>query len=167
MRMRTIVALTAVLLLTGCGFQPLYATSGGVAPALTRIAVPTPDGRTGHYLREALDDQLATDRAQPARYRMTLEYDEDRYERGLRIDNTANRYEVALLVNYTLVDASSGAQIAAGSVRPILSFDSADQPYQGIVGNLDASERAASEAARLIRLDLTRFFARQAATAAP
>lgn len=148
----------AALSLAGCGFQPLYATPG-VTPALTRISVPTPDGRTGTFLREALDDQLATDRDQPPLYRLTLAYDEDRYERGLRIDNTANRYEVALLVNYGVVDATTGQVVASGSVRPLVSFDSADQPYQGVAANLDASERAAREAARLIRLDLARFFA--------
>jgi len=155
-------AAALALTLTACGFQPLYATPG-VTPALTRIAVPTAEGRTGQFLREALDDQLATDRTQPARYRMTLEYDEDRYERGLRIDNTANRYEVALLVNYAVFDIATGAGVTSGSVRPLLSFDSADQPYQGIAANLDASERAAAEAARLIRLDLARFFAGRAA----
>lgn len=148
----------AALALAACGFQPLYAAPG-VNPALSGIQVVTPDGRTGQYLREALDDQLAFDRAAPARYRMTIEYDEDRYERGLRIDNTANRYEVALLVRYVVNDAASGERVAEGTVRPLISFDSADQPYQGIAANLDASERAASEAARLIRLDLTRFFA--------
>lgn len=164
LRAATILAMT--LALTACGFRPMY-TTGGVTPALTRIAVPTPSGRTGHYLREQLDDQLATDRTQPARYRLTLDYDEDRAERGLRIDNTANRYEVVLLVNYALFDVTSGAQVVAGSVRPQVSFDSADQPYQGIVGNLDASERAASEAARLIRLELARHFALQTVAAAP
>ncbi len=166
MGLRLTASLVAALLLASCGFRPMYA-AGGVTPALTRIAVPTPDGRTGHYLREQLDDQLATDRSQPPRYRLTLDYDEDRYERGLRIDNTANRYEVALLVNYALFDATTGAQVATGSVRPQVSFDSADQPYQGIVGNLDASERAATEAARLIRLDLARFFASQTVAAVP
>lgn len=147
----------AALALGACGFQPLYAT-GGVTPSLTRIAVPTPDGRTGQFLREALDDALATNRDLPPAYRLTLEYDEDRYERGLRVDNTANRYEVALQVTYSLADAASGVVIHTGSVRPLLSFDSADQPYQGLAANSDASERAAVEAARLIRLDLSRFF---------
>lgn len=159
-----IAAAAAALALTGCGFQPLYATPG-VNPSLTRIAVPTPDGRTGTYLREALDDALATNDDQPALYRLGLEYDEDRYERGLRIDNTANRYEVALLVSYILTDVATGQAVAQGSVRPLVSFDSADQPYQGVAANLDASERAAAEAARLIRLDLARFFAERAAAA--
>lgn len=153
------VLVTAIsLVLASCGFTPLYATPG-VTPALTRIAVATPDGRTGHLLREQLDDQLATDHHADPRYRLALHYDERRYERGLRVDNTADRIEVLLAVDWTLTDAASGAVVAGGRVAPSVTYDSADQPYAGVSANLDAQERAAAEAARLITLDLARFFA--------
>lgn len=153
-----LAALACAALVGACGFTPLYATPG-VTPALTRIAVATPDGRTGHFLREQLDDQLATDHRAEPRYRLALHYDETRFERGLRIDNTADRYEVNLRVDWTLTDVATGAAITAGQVNPAVTYDSADQPYAGVTANLDAQERVATEAARLIRLDLARFFA--------
>lgn len=160
-----LLALSAVgvLALGACaGFQPLYATPG-VQPAFAGIAVATPDGRTGHLLREQLDDELGAGRDGPVRYRLELAYDENRYPRGLRVDNTADRYELSLQVTYTLIDAATGQTVTSGTVLPSVVFDSADQPYAGVQAGQDASLRAAGQAARLIRLDLMRFFARQPA----
>ena len=154
----TIAALAAAVTVSACGFTPLYATPG-VTPALTRIAVATPDGRTGHLLREQLDDQLATDHHADPRYRLNLHYDETVRPFGLRVDNTADRYEVGLRVDWTLTDATTGAVVTGGQANPTVTYDSADQPYAGVTANLDAQERVATEGARLISLELARFFA--------
>lgn len=162
-RLSLLAALSAAGALAACaGFQPMYGTPG-VSPALAGIAVQTADGRTGHLLREELDDQLGAGRTGPTRYRLELAYDETRFPRGLRVDNTADRYELVLQVNWTLIDATSGQTVTAGQVRPSVTFDSADQPYAGVQAGQDAAERAAGQAARLIRLDLMRFFAERSA----
>lgn len=157
------LAFATTLGLAACaGFQPLYATPG-VQPAFAGIAVATPDGRTGHLLREQLNDELGAGRDGPVRYRLELAYDETRFPRGLRVDNTADRYELSLQVDYTLVDAATGQTVTNGRVAPSVVFDSADQPYAGVQAGQDASLRAAGQAARLIRLDLMRYFAQQSA----
>ncbi len=45
-------------------------------------------------------------------------------------------------------------------------YVSADAPYAGIAAQQDAQQRAANQAAVRIRLDLSRYFTRQAAKAA-
>jgi len=160
--MRTPVLLAAIfacgLSLAGCGFRPLYAT-GGVTEGLSHIDVEAPDGRTAYLLRERLDDALARDRSVPPAYRLTYTLDERRDPRGLGPDNAASRYEMTLVVHWTLTAVRSGAEQVKGDTEVLITYDAVDAPYAGIAAQADSQERAASEAARRIRLDLARHFA--------
>ena len=95
-------------LLTGCGFTPLYADRS-VSASLANIEVSTPQGRIGELIREHLDDVLAHNASPAPRYRMSLALGEQRYPRGVRVDNVATRYEYVLVAAYTLTEVSSGA----------------------------------------------------------
>ncbi len=153
-RAPVLIAAAAALALAGCGFTPLYAEPA-VAPVLSRVAVSTPDNRTGYLLREHLEDELAADRSQPALARLTTEVEERRTPLGRRIDDTATRYELVLTVRYALTREGL-AEPMTGQVTATTSYAAADQPYAGVVAHQDAEDRAAAEAARLIRLDLSR-----------
>jgi len=168
-----VVGITALVgaagLLAGCGFTPLYGASG-LSPALAAVEVDAPETRTGHLLREQLDDALARDRSRAPAYRLALVVDEDRYARGLRVDDVATRYEVGLTVGYILTDARTRRQLTTGTAQVAVSYDSADAPYASIAAYSDGQERAANQAAERIRLDLARWFtlsARTSATTAP
>jgi LPS-assembly lipoprotein len=147
--------------LSGCGFTPLYATPG-VTPGLAAIETVAPDGRAGFLLREQLDDALARDTGVPAAYKLTLNVREQRYARGVRVDNIANRYELRMQVGWRLADAKSNAEIRKGQVEAVVTYDSADQPYAAIAAQNDGQERAATEAARKIQLDLAAWLAGKA-----
>ena len=89
------VALGALLVLggltaAGCGFTPLYASSG-VTPALSAITIAAPQGRTAYLVRESLEDALLQNSDVPAKYRLGFTLKEQRFARGLRSDNVANR----------------------------------------------------------------------------
>jgi len=90
------------LLLTGCaGFQPLYGDAA-VAKGLAAIQVTAPAGRTGYLIRQHLDDAFAKDHGAAPAYSMDLSLGETRVPRGVRIDNTATRYEYVLTAAYVL-----------------------------------------------------------------
>lgn len=144
--------------LAACGFTPLYATPG-LANSLQSIEVVGADGRVGQLIREHLDDGLARDVGHPARYRMDLHLTEQRFPRGLRVDNVATRYEYVLIAAYDLRSLASGAVIKSGTVRAEVTYDSADQPYASVSAQQDAQDRAAAEAARRIQLDLATWLA--------
>lgn len=155
-----LLASLAALAVSGCGFTPLYAT-GGVAPGLSAIEVDAPQTRTGYLLREELDDAFARNRGEPATYRLALRIEEDRRARGLRVDDVATRYEVLLRVDYVLLrQGGSATPLTQGRAEVSVTYDSADQPYAGVAASIDGQERAASQAAQRIRLDLARWFAR-------
>jgi LPS-assembly lipoprotein len=146
-------------LLSACGFQPLYAQPTGVVPALSAIAVDTPGTRMGHLIREQLEDEFGTDADVPPRYRLTIDIQERRTPRGLRSDDTANRYQQRVTTRYRLREINSQRQLLSGGESAAVTYDVADAPYSGVMASLDGQERAANEAARLIRTDLARFFA--------
>jgi LPS-assembly lipoprotein len=150
--------LAALPLLAGCGFTPLYATNG-VTPSLSDIEVVTPEGRTGHLLSEDLQDDFASARGKPAQYRLALNLDERRYARGLDFQQVATWYELSLRVSYSLIDIGSGRTLTAGVMPVSVSYNSANDPYAGIVAQQNGQTRAAHEAAQRIRIALASYFA--------
>jgi len=146
--------------LAGCtGFSPLYAEKG-VAGGLTHIAVEAPDGRTAYLIRESLDDAFGKKRDEAAAYRLTFTLEESRTPRGLGPDNAASRYELNLLVDWKLT-AAAGDVVKVGRTEVLTTYGAADSPYAGVAAQQDGQERAATEAARRIRLEIAQFFARQ------
>jgi LPS-assembly lipoprotein len=144
--------------LSGCGFAPLYAQPG-VVSNLAAIQVEAPQGRTGFLIREHLDDAFAKDRSRAPAFHMQLALAEQRYPRGVRVDNVATRYEYVLVATYALTSVPSGAVAKRGTVRVELTYDSADQPYASVAAQQDAQDRAAEEAARRIQLELATWLA--------
>jgi LPS-assembly lipoprotein len=156
--------------LSGCvlGFTPLYAAPG-VVPSLEAVDVQTPrttdqvHQRVGYLLREQINDELGRKLDVSPRYRLTLTYEEGRIPRGLRINNVANLYEIVLTVTYTLSDISTGRALYSGRASASVSYNAPDPPYASVAAEQDGEIRAANQAAIRIRLDLSRYFHRQAA----
>jgi LPS-assembly lipoprotein len=157
------VLAAASLTLSACGFTPLYGTPG-VSSSLAAIQVATPEGRTGELIREHLDDVLGRNSNVTPAYRMTLALGEQRYPRGVRVDNVATRYEYVLVASYALTELKTGAQAKKGQVRVEVTYDSADQPYASVAAQQDAQDRAAGEAARRIELELAAWLAKPPAS---
>ena len=152
----------AALALSACGFTPLYGAQG-VTKGLGAIEVVAADGRAGYLLREKLDDALARNVNVLPSHRLVYTIKEQRYARGVRVDNVANRYELNMTANWRLLDAKTGQQVRNGSTNATVTYDSADQPYASIAAQQDAQERAATEVARKIQLDLAAWLAGKAA----
>lgn len=154
------LVLAASLAVAGCGFQPLYGDLG-VSRNLAAIEVVAPEGRSGHLIRESLDDAFAVRPGTPPAYRMDLTLAEVRIPRGLRVDNVATRYEMTLTANYKLTELATGAVVKAGTAASTVTYDSADQPYASIAAQQDSQERAAAETARRLQLELAAWFAQR------
>lgn len=150
-------ALGALMMLAACGFTPLYAEPG-VSPTLSRISVSVPDSRVGYELRQALEDELAWDRGQTPLWRLETDVEQRRGALGRRVDDTVSRYELVLVVRYQLTPVSGGEAIT-DAVTATVTYAAADQAYAAIAAQRDGEQRAVAEAARLIRLDLSRALA--------
>ena len=135
-----------------CGFRPLYATPG-VTAGLSSIQVNVPHGRVAYLLGEDLNDDFARDRDQPPVYRLDITLIEKRYPRGLQLDNTADRYEAHLIVNYQLIELGDGKVLKTGSEPVEVSYSASGLPYAGLVAQQDAQSRPPTR--RLMRIRTT------------
>jgi LPS-assembly lipoprotein len=158
----TALLASAALVLSACGFTPLYGPQS-VTKGLGSIEVVAADGRAGYLLREKLDDYLARNVNLLPTHRLKYTIKETRYARGVRVDNVANRYELNLTASWSLIEIKTGKTVRSGSTSAAVTYDSADQPYASIAAQQDSQERAAGEVARKIQLDLASWLAGKAA----
>ncbi|WP_297507070.1 LPS assembly lipoprotein LptE [uncultured Caulobacter sp.] len=152
------LALSTTVLSACAGFTPLYARPG-VEGGLSSIETEAAEGRGGYLLREQLDDAFNHHQGGPAAYKLVFAVNETRFARGVRLDNVANRYELKMSVTWKLLDAKTRAELHKGLTDVSVTYDSADQPYAAIAAQQDGQERAATEAARKIQLDLATWLA--------
>lgn len=127
---------------------------------LSEIKVVVPDGRVPYLLREDLDDFLAHDKASPPVWRLEISVIQSRDPRGLSVTDVAERYELGLKVSYNLTDIATGKVVYASQVTTEVSYDSTVAPYAGIAARQDTQERAASDAARRIQIELAAWMAK-------
>jgi LPS-assembly lipoprotein len=156
-----LAGLGAALLLSACGFTPMYATPG-VTPGLSAVEVHVQHGRAAFLIGEDLNDALARDHDRPALYRLEIAVEEHRYPRGLTINNVAQRYETHVNVTYQLIEIATGKLLTTATEPIELTYDAANQPYAGVAAQQDAQVGAANEAAQRIRIDLADYFAKRA-----
>lgn len=154
MRITAALVALAALTLSGCGFTPLYGETV-MAAGLRRIAVQTPDTRLGYSLKTALEDQLGREPGAAPAWRLATTLDLDRTPLGRRVDDTASRYELRMVVDWTLTPVSGGAPIADRTTATV-TYAATDQAYASIAAQTDGEQRLAAEAARLMRLDIAR-----------
>lgn len=138
--------------LGACGFTPMYG-EGAAGASLSRISVAAQDNRLGYRLREQLEDSLGLDRSATPLYHLTTDVEQSRRPLGRRIDDTATRYELTVRAAWTLTPMAGGSPLT-GTETVTTTYSAADQPYAAISAQQDGEDRAASELARLIRLDL-------------
>ena len=155
----TAAALAGTLALSACGFTPLYATPG-VTPGLATIKVVVPHGRTAFLLGQALEDELGTDKAAAPAYKLNITVFERIFPRGLNLNGVAERYEMHVRIDYTLVAVGDPAKVLTHGLDPVeVTYAETDQPYAGITAQQNAQQRAAATAAQHIRVDLAEYFA--------
>src|SRR3990170_4951749 len=109
------VALVALLIVSACGFRPLYGGGEGAGAVRTELAAirirPIAD-RTGQLLYNELRDRLNPG-GQPAdpRYVLTVELQGASEAVALRGDETPTRTNLTLTASYTLTDAATDAVV--------------------------------------------------------
>ncbi|HEY7978674.1 MAG TPA: LPS assembly lipoprotein LptE [Rhizomicrobium sp.] len=160
-----IAGLTVVaLILSGCGFRPLYGTIGA-NPGAQRIFAsiyvePIDQERVGYELRNKLIDLLrGPARAQDATYRLEVIVTETREGVALQNDSTITRYDLAFTAKYKLTDARLNT-VTQGQETTLESFDVAQSPYASVTGQQEAEKRASQDIAEHIQIDLGVYFAR-------
>lgn len=158
--MSRVAALLALVALTGCTLQPMYAGggSGAVAQGLAAVEVAPIEGRAGWLVRNALRDRLAQSGAAAApRYRLDVLLDDELEGLGLLTDETVGRERRTLRARYQLVDLATGSIVIDATAGSDAGIDVVSSEYATIAAEQTALENLAVEVADRIvtRLALT------------
>ena len=157
---RAALLCAALLSLSACGLQPMYAGggSGAVAQGLAAVEVPPIEGRAGWLVRNALRDRLAqSGDSAAARYRLDVLLDDQLEGRGLLTDDTVGRERRTLRARYQLVDLARGEILLDASAGSDAGIDVVSSEYATIAAEETALENLAKDVADRIvsRLALT------------
>jgi LPS-assembly lipoprotein len=143
-----LLPLAALLALSGCGLQPMYAGggSGAVAQGLAAVEVPPIQGKAGWLVRNALRDRLGqAGSAGAARYRLDVLLDDKLEGLGLISDDTIGRERRTLRARYQLVDLASGAIVLDASAGSDAGIDVVSSEYATIAAKNTALENLSKE----------------------
>jgi LPS-assembly lipoprotein len=151
MSLRANLFLIAVLLLSACGFSPLYGThsateKAGVAASLDQVRIDNIPDRSGQYLRNALIDRFYRG-GTPADPRYVLHVTpvyETRTDLDITKSSSATRAQLRLDVEMTLVDHRGGTTVLQRKLIAITSYNILQSQF---------TTRVSEEAARQSALD--------------
>ena len=155
-----------VLLLAGCGFQPLYGQRQDATAAERLAAIriePLPD-RSGQILYNHLSNGLTPlGRPSSPDYVLGVDLQEDAEELAFRSDETATRVNLTLTASFALTPAAGKDPVFQGVSRTTTAYNILASPYATLASEADARDRALRDIAREIRTRLAAFLTRQAA----
>jgi LPS-assembly lipoprotein len=163
---RFLAVIPLLLLLSACGFRPLYgsgdSTSPGVAQDLASVAIAEPTNRLDQLIR---NDLLSTMRPAgtgvPDRYRLEIQ---SVSTRDKLIEDSSNsrrsqRLTVRVTASFALKDLNGGKTIYQGRTFSNVSYDDVNQSFADLQARTNAMERGAHEVAIDIRTRLAAHFA--------
>jgi LPS-assembly lipoprotein len=138
------LALAMLLLLGGCGLQPMYGggSGGKVASGLGAIRVSPIPERAGWLVRNALVDRLGGEAASPA-YRLEVVLDDRLTSFGIRGDSAATRELRTLRARYRLVDLATGEVVLDATAGSDAGIDVVSSEYATVAAEQSAQERLA------------------------
>jgi LPS-assembly lipoprotein len=155
-----ILPLALPTVLSGCGWEPLYAnkdTAAGSAD-LRAIQVTRIPERVGQNLEIALRNSLnpTHDDVKP-RYRLTVSLTKSLQDLGIQSQGLGTRGEVQLYASYQLLELPTSKLLQFGSMHATDSFDIQANGYSTVVAEDDAAARDVEEIRREIVARLTMF----------
>jgi hypothetical protein len=163
------VCLALLCLLAACGFAPMYGEQRGgeVRNELQTVRVALIANRTGQLLRRYIQDRIHPgDELPPALYQLEVGVVESRQYYGIQRDLTATYARLALTGYYTLRDVKTQQPAINGSVNVYSSYSVAADPFNTVVAEADARERAVRNLGDELITRMS-FFLRKGATPAP
>ncbi len=127
-----------LVVLAGCGFQPVYAPGANHVSSAV-ISVEKIDGRSGYFLRQELQKQLAIGLpGQEIPATLNVRLDERLGRLAFSPDGAASRSNINSSANYTLAMENDSL---TGHVQATTTFAVPAQPYGDISAQTNASER--------------------------
>lgn len=160
-----IFVLSAFLLLTACGFQPVYgvhsAAPTNIAAQLEEVEIDIIPNYEGQFLRNLLIDRFhRKGNVSNARYMLKIDsVNESQIELDITKTATATRTQMRLSTRLTLIDKRTGTpeSVLVRDVQTITSFNILSSEFSTRVTEQSARENALRDLARQIERHVTLF----------
>ena len=146
----------AGLVLSGCGFQPLYGgtTAGGqkLAAVMASVDVVPIPGRVGQKLRnELIFANTGGGYAAPTRYKLEIAIKESVTDQLVQITGDATGQVFQLDATFKLIDTANGATVYQGKAVSRSAYNRFQEIFANVRARYDAENRAARTVAESIR----------------
>ena len=163
------LCLGTVLMLSGCGFQPVYgsfsnATADGVYPQFRDINIAIIPDREGQILRNELIDRLHAGK-NVGRTAYTLRVsgiDIRKRDFVIRETSDATRSDIRLLIDFRLIDKQGNKAVLERQLKAFGSYNILDNQFATRVSRDNATKNALTDLARQIERELALYFEREA-----
>lgn len=157
---RIFLLCTGLLLLAGCGFQPVYgkktvAGGGDVVAALSGIEIRTIPDREGQILHNYIIDRLGTHRgARLSGYELRTRLSVSRTNLGVERDESTTRAKLTVTASFTLKGHGGEREF---SLRRVSGFSETEAEYPTLAAEQDAINRSLREIADDLKIRLSLF----------
>ena len=136
------IKIVLILLLSNCGYTPIYSNSNFKNKELQAISVKNIKDRSGQILKANLSDQLNPEGKKTlAKYYLEVKLSEGKESLGYRRDMSATRSNLILTVKYDLKDIKGGTSILKSSIEATSSYDIVESLYATIIAEKDARNK--------------------------
>ena len=145
-----LIPFALLLVLSACGFQPLYGTHQADSH-LAAVELANLPNRDGQQLRLLLEDRFYG--AQPqaaAQWKLDVKVTSSREDLGIRRDAVATRARRTFTASFSLVSAGQQTAVFSGSERSFVSYNIFNDPYATTAAEDDAQTRGLTQLADLI-----------------
>jgi len=155
--------LASALLLSACGFHPLYAEDEdglGLDDRLATVEVTDIQGRYGQEFKLALDSQMyPSGRPASARtqYLLHVRLKADREGLAIQPDASITRYDYNITGRYRLEEVGSGKLVHQGIATAKTAYNVVESQFATLTARQDAEARAIRSLSEEIRMRIALF----------
>jgi len=155
------IILFSLLMLFGCGFQPILGTGTGseIGKEVRGIEISPIADRIGQQLRNHLvHDIMPLGRSSVTKYKLIVKLTESKQDLAIKKSEIATRANLRFSANYEIILKSNGKKIAQGHSQMITSYNILSQTYSTLMAEKDARNRAVREISADISNKIYSFF---------
>ncbi|MBE9556057.1 MAG: hypothetical protein IMF08_04305, partial [Proteobacteria bacterium] len=163
----TAASSAALLLVSGCGFRPLYGAKslGAVDSQLAHVKIGIIPDRVGQQLHNYLLDRVnRKGRPEKPLYLLSVKVNIEKVRQAFESNETATRAKLVFTASFELQEIATEKIILRNWARSINSYNIVTSAISTRSAELDAIDRAAREVSEEIRSLLALYFQRQQRT---
>lgn len=155
----------AGLLVSGCGFRPLYGAKsmGAVDTQLAQVKIGIIPDRVGQQLHNYLLDRInRKGRPEKPLYLLTVDVKIEKTRQAIEANQSATRAKLVFTASFSLQEISTEKVLVKNWARSVNSYNIVTSAISTRSAELDAIDRAAREVSEEIRSLLALYFQRRA-----